>query len=161
EMYEVHAIMSIVLSILVGIHVIIQWNGFSSILDRSLVSQVGWVGVIALIVVMFSGIFSLSGIFVDHSPTLRNFKSKLNRELNLWLHRLAIASIIAVYFHMYFLPFLKDNFLFMVLLNIYTVGTLGFYIYWKFKIVAAPQYRVTKIYKATHSLCVLEFEPVK
>ena len=57
EMYEIHAIMSVVLSILIGIHVIIQWNGFSSILDRSLVSQVGWLGVVALLVVMFTGIF--------------------------------------------------------------------------------------------------------
>ena len=161
EMYEIHAIMSVVLSILIGIHVIIQWNGFSSILDRSLVSQVGWIGVVALLVVMFTGIFSLSGIFVDQSQALRNFKNKLNREVNLWLHRLAIVSVIAVYFHMYFLPFLKDNFLFMLLLNIYTIAVLGFYLYWKFKIVAAPQYRVTKIYKATPALWVLEFEPVK
>ena len=71
------------------------------------------------------------------------------------------CSVIAVYFHMYFLPFLKDNFLFMLLLNIYTIAVLGFYLYWKFKIVAAPQYRVTKIYKATPALWVLEFEPVK
>src|SRR5690625_4470375 len=102
--------MSVVLSILIGIYVIIQWNGFSSILERSLVSQVGWLGVVVLLVVMFTGIFSLSVIFVDQSQALRNFKNKLNREVNLWLHRLAIVSVIAVYFHMYFLPFLKDNF---------------------------------------------------
>src|SRR5699024_12869325 len=128
--------------------VIIQWNGFSSILDRSLVSQVGWIGVVALLVVMFTGIFSLSGIFVDQSQALRNFKNKLNREVNLWLHRLAIVSVIAVYFHMYFLLFLKDNFLFMLLLNIYTIAVLVFYLYWKFIVVVTPKYHYTSIYRA-------------
>src|SRR5690625_1171249 len=64
EMYEVHAIMSVVLSFLILIHIIIQWNGIQWIDDMSDVSLVGWIGVFALIIVMFTGIFSLSGIYV-------------------------------------------------------------------------------------------------
>ena len=161
EMYEVHAVMSVVLTILSAIHIFIQWNGLQWIPDMSDVSQAGWVGVIALIIVMFTGIFSLSGIFVDNNESFRLFKDKLNREVNLWLRRLAIVAIGAIYLHMYFLPFLKDNTAFMVLLNVYTIATLSYYFYWKFKILLSPEYKVTKIYKATPSLWVLEFEPVK
>lgn len=161
EMYEIHAVMSIVLSLSILLHIIIQWNGFRVISEMSIVSQVGWVGVIALLLVMFSGIFSLSGLFVDRNETFRKFKEKLNRELNLWAHRLSIASVVAIYFHLYFLPFLQNNLLFMILLNAYTVAVLGFYLYWKFKIVSSKEYRVKSIYRGTPTLWVLEFEPVE
>lgn len=161
EMYEVHALMSVVLSVLAGIHVILQWNGLQWINDMSIVSQTGWVAIISLIIVMFTGIFSLSGIFVDNNDTFRRFKDKLNREVNLWLHRLAIVAIIAVYLHLWFLPFLKENMIFMILLTTYTVATLGYYVYWKFKILSSNEYKVIEIYKATPSLWVLEFEPVE
>lgn len=160
EMYEVHAIMSIVLSLLVVVHVIIQWVGFGS-LFRNDVTTVGYVAVISLLLVMFSGIFSLSGLFVGTNKTLRRWKEEVfNREINLWLHRLAIVAIIAVYFHLYFLPFLRNNTPFMVLLNIYTIFVLGYYAYWKIKTNTAPEFKVKSIYKGTPSLWVLEFEPV-
>lgn len=160
EMYEVHAIMSIVLSIAILAHIVIQWNGFQGISEMSIVSQTGWVGTIALLVVMFTGIFSLSGLFVDTNETLRNFKEKMNREINLWLHRLAIIAIIAVYFHLFNLPFLRDNTPFMVLLTVYTVFVLGYYLYWKISQVTGQKYEVVEIYKATPSLWVLEFAPI-
>lgn len=149
EMYEIHALISVVLSILAGIHVIIQWNGLQWVTDMSLVSQTGWVAIISLLVVMFTGIFSLSGTFVDQNKAFRNFKEKLNREVNLWLHRLAIVAIIAVYLHMWFLPFLQNNLRFMILMTGYTVFTLGYYLYWKFQIASSKKYRVVEIYKAT------------
>lgn len=161
EMYEIHAILSIVLSILTGVHVFLQWNGLRWVNEMSIVSQTGWVAVISLLVVMFTGIFSISGIIVDHYKSLREFKSKLNRELNLWLHRLAIVAIIGVYLHMFFLPFLKENTLFMVLMTGYTVFVLGYYLAWKFKIAFSTEYKVKSIYKATPSLWVVEFEPVE
>src|SRR5699024_4832937 len=99
SMFEVHRIMSIVISFFVLIHVFIQWNGIKGISEMSTVSQTGWVAVIALFLVMYTGIFSLSGIFVKHNRKMLEFKEKRNRELNLWLHRLAIVSVIFVYLH--------------------------------------------------------------
>lgn len=161
EMYEVHSVMGIVLSILVIVHVAIQWNGFQSIAEMSIVSQTGWVGIISLVVVMFTGIFSLSGLFVENNDTFRNIKNKMNREINLWLHRLAIVAIIAIYLHMYFLPFIQENTLFMVFLNVYTIGALAAYFLWKIKIGTSPKFKVTKIERGTPSLWVLEFEPLQ
>src|SRR5690625_5100136 len=127
SMFEVHGIMSIVLSIMIVIHVIIQWNGLQGISEMSVVSQTGWVAGIALLIVMFSGIFSLSGIFVKHNRKMLQFKENRNRELNLWLHRLAIVSVIFVYLHLWNLSFLNNNMPFMVLLCAYTIFVLGYY----------------------------------
>lgn len=159
RMYEVHAMMSVVLSILIILHMILQWGGFSALL-RNTITQTGYVAVFSMILVMFSGIFSLSGIFVSKNKTLRKWKETIfNREVMLWIHRLAIVAIIAVYFHLFALSFLRNNTLFMVLLTTYTVAILGYYAIWKIKIVQAPKFNVKEIYKATPSLWVLEFEP--
>lgn len=161
QMFEVHGVMSVVLAFLILIHVIIQWNGFQSIAEMSLVSQTGWVAVIALLIVIYTGIFSLSEIFVQYNKTLNVYKNKHNRELNLWLHRLAIVSIIFVYFHLYALPFLSNNTIFMVLLNIFTIYVLGYWAIWKIKILTLPKYEVTKLYRGTPTIWVLEVTPVK
>lgn len=164
QMFEVHGIMSIVLSVLILIHVIIQWNGFAAftaITEMSIVSQTGWVAVIALLVVMYTGIFSLSGIFVSHNRKLLNFKEKNPRELSLWLHRLAIVSVIFVYFHLYNLPFLVNNLPFMILLTGYTVYVLGYYAVWKIKVEMLPKYKVVKHYRGTPTIWVIEAEPIK
>src|SRR5690625_2673059 len=152
-MYEFHAIMSVVLSILSVIHVFIQWNGLQWIDTMSDVSLVGWIGVISLIIVMFTGIFSLSGIYVDNSKFFSKLKGKLNREVNLWLHRFSIVAVVAIYFHLYFLPFLNDNTLFMILLNVYTIATLGYYVFWKFEI--RSEEHTSELQSRGHLVCRL------
>lgn len=163
-MFEVHSVMAIVLCILIAIHVIIQWNGFAALVnfsEMSIVSGTGWVAVIAMLLVMWSGIFSLSGIIVKNNKKLNKFKEKQPRELNLWLHRLAIVSIVFVYFHLWNLPFLKNNTLFIVLLTGYTVLVLGYYFVWKIKLRLLPKYKVVKIERGTPTIWTIEFEPVE
>ncbi|MBZ6526162.1 hypothetical protein HYQ40_00135 [Aerococcaceae bacterium DSM 111021] len=162
EMYEIHALMGVVLSIMGVIHIAIQWNGFQWITDMSIVSQTGFLAVFSLIIVMFTGIFSLSGIFIDRNPTLRRWKeSVFNREISLWLHRFSIVAIIAIYFHLFLLPFLNENTLFMTLLTSYTVLILSYYSFWKIKIFMSPKFVLKNIKQGTPSLWVLEFEPKK
>lgn len=160
SMFEVHGIMSIVLSFFVLIHVFIQWNGIQSISEMSTVSQTGWVAVIALFLVMYTGIFSLSGIFVKHNRKMLEFKEKRNRELSLWVHRLALVSVIFVYLHLYNLPFLVNNMPFMVLLTVSTVYVLGYYAIWKIKVKLLPKYQVKSIERGTPTIWTIEFEPV-
>lgn len=161
QMFEVHGVMSVVLSILILFHVIIQWNGIQGISEMSVVSQTGWVAVITLLLVMYTGIFSLSGMFVNTNPTLRKFKEANQREVSLWLHRLAIVSVVFVYFHLFNLPFLRDNIPFMVLLSAYSIYVLGYWAFWKIKVQFLPKYKLTKHYRGTPSIWVLEFEPEK
>ncbi len=162
QMFEVHGIMSVTLCILILFHVFIQWNGiqaFTNITEMSIVSQTGWVAVIALLIVMYSGIFSLSGMYVNKNKTLRKFKESNNREVNLWLHRLAIVADIFIFFHLFNLPFLRNNIPFMVLLVGYTVYVLGYWAVWKIRVFMLPKYKLVDIYRGTPSIWVLEFEP--
>lgn len=161
EMYEIHAVMSLVLTILIIVHMVIQWTGFKALGEVSMVSWTGWIAVVSLVLVMFTGIFSLSGLFAAHSPTIAKIKDKVNREASLWIHRLSIVAIIAVYAHLYLLPFLRNNLPFMTLLTIYTVFVLGYYLYWKLQILTAEEYKVVKIYRGTPTTWVMEFAPVK
>lgn len=88
------------------------------------------------------------------------FKERRNRELNLWLHRLAIVAVIFVYFHLWNLPFLRNNMPFMIILTAASVFVLGYYAIWKIKVATLPKYQVKSIERGTPTIWVIEFEPV-
>lgn len=160
RMYEIHAIMTLFLFGLVLLHVVLIWEGFFNMF-RSFTTVVGYIGFLAILIGMLTGMLSLSGIFVNGSKTFRNLKENiLNREVMLWVHRIAaLVAVVSVYYHQYLISFLRYNRPYMLLLTLYTVGTLGFFVFWKLKIVFSPKYTVSKIYKATPLLWVIEFEP--
>lgn len=161
KMYEIHALMTVYAGVLVLIHVSVFWQGFGNVF-RNPATTFGYVGALGIVLGMLSGIFSLSGMFVNNNRTFKNLKENvLNREVMLWVHRIAaLAAIIGTYLQNVYIDFLRENTLYMILLTSYTVLTLGYYAYWKLKITASPKYKVTKIYLATPVLWVLEFEPV-
>ncbi|HHW79566.1 MAG TPA: hypothetical protein GX742_02050 [Acholeplasmataceae bacterium] len=162
KMYAIHAIMTLIAFILVFFHVANYWQGFGSMF-RSPATIFGWLGALLIFLGLFSGALSLSGMFINKVKWLRNLKEKVfNREVMLWIHRIAgVGSIIAVYLQMASIGFLRANTLYMVITTFYTVLFLGYYFYWKLKTQILPKYKVSKIYKATPLLWVLEFEPVK
>lgn len=160
KMYQIHAVMTIYSCILVLLHIVIIWRGFTNMF-RSPATIVGYIGALAIVVAMLTGMLSLSGMFVNKNKTLRNLKENvLNREVMLWIHRIAaLVSIVAVYYHQYLIVFLRNNTPYMALLTIYSVAVLGYFFFWKFNIAFAPKYTVSEIYKATPSLWILEFKP--
>lgn len=161
RMYEIHALMTVYAGLLVLIHVSVFWQGFSNVF-RSPATIFGYLGALGILFGMLSGIFSLSGMFINNNKTFKNLKENvLNREIMLWVHRIsALLAIIGTYLQNVYIDFLRNNTPYMVILTLYTVATLGYYAYWKFKIAASPKYRVSRIYRGTPSLWVLEFEPV-
>lgn len=162
RMYEIHAVYTIIAGGLVLIHIIFMWRGIENVF-RSPATFFGYLGAAGILFGALSGIFSLSGMFVNNYKRARNIKENvLNRELMLWVHRIsALTAIIGTYLQAVLIPFLRNNTPYMVLLTTYTVATLAYYAYWKYKIVASPEHKVKKIYRATPTLWVLEFEPLK
>lgn len=161
RMYATHAIMTILAFVLVIFHIVAYWQGFTGIF-RSPATIFGWLGMLLIFLGMMTGILSLSGMFINKIKPLRNLKEKVfNREVMLWIHRIAgVGSVIAVYLQNYFI--FKFNYLgYMLLLTFYTVLILGYYFYWKLHTQLLPKYRVSKIYKATPLLWIVEFEPIK
>lgn len=160
RMYEVHAVMTVYAAILVLIHIVVAWQGFGNMF-RSPATIFGYLGALGILTGTLTGMLSLSGIFVNNNKTLRNWKENVfNREVMLWIHRIsALVAIIGTYLQNVYIPFLRNNTPYMVLLTFYTVATLGYFAYWKIKIFLAPKYNVSKIHKATPTLWIIEFEP--
>lgn len=162
RMYEIHAIMTVYAFILVFIHVLILGQGFSAMF-RNPATIFGYLGFLGILSGMLSGTLSLSGIFIGKNKTFLNIKENvLNREVMLWVHRIgALMAIIGTYLQILYIPFLRNNTPYIVLVTIYTVAVLGYFVYWKLKIATSPKFKVKSIYKGTPALWVLEFEPVK
>lgn len=148
DMYEIHAWMAMALPVTLFIHVFIRWSGLERIftLDISNTSIWGYVGLFTLFLVMLTGIFVLSDTIIQKSDKLMERKENAyNRNLQLWIHRLAIVSIIAIHFHIYNVNYLSDNIPMRVLTTTYTVFTLGWYFYYKLKIARLPKYEVAEV----------------
>lgn len=160
RMYAIHAVMTIYATVLVVIQIVIVWQGFGGMF-RNASTIFGYIGMFAILVGMSTGMLSLSGMFVNNIKALRYLKEKvLNREVMLWVHRIAaLVAVVSVYIHQYLISFLRTNTLYMMLLTLYSIAVLGYYAYWKMKTALLPRYTVTKIYKATPLLWVLEFKP--
>lgn len=80
----------------------------------------------------------------------------------LWVHRIgALMAIIGTYMQNVSISFLRANTAYMILLAVYTVLILGYYVIYRLLVGLAPRYKVKKIERATPTLWVLEFEPVR
>ncbi|MGW6795297.1 FAD-binding oxidoreductase [Streptomyces chartreusis] len=87
----------------------------------------------ALGVLLFS-VFFMSGWLVDRSSLLLKAKKLLEipfrRQLSLWIHRLNLVIIGAIWLHAHLLVRVNRHFGFMILFDLYTVTVLGIYA-WK------------------------------
>lgn len=164
DMYEIHAWMAMALPVTLFIHVFIRWSGLERIftLDISNTSIWGYVGLITLFLVMLTGIFVLSDTIIQKSDKLMERKENAyNRNLQLWIHRLAIVSILAIHFHIYNVYYLSDNIPMRGLTTIYTVLVLGWYFYYKLKIARLSKYEVAEITMPTPDIYEISLRPVE
>lgn len=163
ELYEIHGWMAMVIPVAILLHMIIFWSGLENVITLNLspASLWGYMGVIMLIIVMLTGIFVLSDTFIKGSKALMKRKGGYNRNFQLWLHRLAIVSVIAIYLHMANIGFLSDNQVFMTLLTVYTGLTLGAYIVKKIHNLMLPKYQIVRTEKITPAIHEIELEATK
>ena len=164
EMYEVHAWMAMALPVTLAIHVFIRWSGLERILalEISDASLWGYGGLITLILVMLTGVFVLSDTIIQKSDTLLNLKENyFKRNTHLWIHRLAIVSVIAIHFHVYSVYYLANNIPFRILTTLYTAIALGWYFLYKFKIYRLPKYEVASITNPTPDIYEVSLRPIQ
>ncbi|WP_446045634.1 ferric reductase [Streptomyces olivaceus] len=79
-------------------------------------------------------VFFLSGWLVDRSRLVHRVKTLMEkavrRQLSVWVHRLNLVVIAAIWLHAHLLGRVSELFAFMVLFDCYTVAVLGVYV-WK------------------------------
>jgi predicted ferric reductase len=92
-----------------------------------------WAFWIALGLLLYSAFF-MSGWLVERSPLVHRTKQALEvvlrRQVSLWIHRLNLVIVLMIFVHAHLLVRVNQHFALMVLFDIYTVVTLGFYA-WK------------------------------
>ena len=164
EMYTIHAWMAMALPITLLIHVSIRWSGLDRILTLNLSSTsiLGYVGLISLFFVMLTGIFVLSDTLIKKSDKLMDRKENYyKRNTHLWIHRLAIVSVIAIHFHVYNVYYLRENIPFRALTTLYTVVALGWYFYYKIKISRLPKYEAIGLSKPAKGIHQIKLKPIE
>lgn len=163
EMYEIHAWMAMALPVTLFVHVWIRWSGLERVmtLNISNTSLLGYIGLISLFLVMITGIFVLSDTIIKKSDKLMDMKQNVyKRNRHLWVHRLAIVSIIAIHFHVYNVIYLRNNVPFRFLTTLYTVIALGWYVIYKIKIARLPKYEIIEINMPTPDIREIVMKPV-
>lgn len=152
DMYVIHGWLAMALPVTLLVHVGIRWSGLENIitLDLSPASMWGFGGLLALIVVMLTGIFVLSDTFIDWSDKLIGLKeNKFKRNFHLWLHRLSIVSIILIHFHIYNVNYIRHNVPLRALVTTYTVIVLGWYFLFKIKLGRLPKHEIASVTQPT------------
>lgn len=163
DMYEIHAWMAMALPVTLLVHVWIRWSGWDRIvgLKISNTSILGYVGLITLFFVMITGIFVLSDTIIKKSKKLMDMKQNVyKRNTHLWIHRLAIVSIIAIHFHVYNVIYLRNNVPFRFLTTLYTVVALGWYVIYKVKVALLPKYEIIEVQMPTSDIREVTMKPV-
>lgn len=163
DMYEIHTWMAMALPVTLLVHVWIRWSGWDRIvaLKISNTSILGYVGLITLFFVMITGIFVLSDTIIKKSKKLMDMKQNVyKRNTHLWIHRLAIVSIIAIHFHVYNVIYLRNNVPFRFLTTLYTVIALGWYVIYKVKVALLPKYDIINVQMSTSNIREVTMKPV-
>ena len=160
SLYAVHGTLAIVLSVAAIIHLLMYFDNFQGLAEFSLTSWAGYIGVIGFSVATLTGIFGLSSTFISKSRRLLRWKNQVfNREISLWLHRLAVLGSIGAYLHILSFDFLRSNTLFISLASLYALLGIGGYFAYKLSLAKLPTYEITAIKRPTPTLFALEFSP--
>lgn len=110
---------------------------------------------------MITGIFVLSDTIIKKSKKLMDMKQNVyKRNTHLWIHRLAIVSIIAIHFHVYNVIYLRNNMPFRFLTTLYTVIALGWYVIYKVKVALLPKYEIIDVQMPTPDIREVTMKPV-
>ena len=96
---------------------------------------------------LFYSVFFMSGWLVDRSRLVHRMKQTLEvvlrRQVSLWIHRLNLVVVLMIFVHAHLLVRVNQHFALMVLFDLYTVITLGFYV-WK-KWIARDTYLTGRV----------------
>lgn len=130
DMYFVHGVSTIFALILAFLHKNmlpseglaklfgdIAFNLFLAIILYSLIFMAGW----------------LTSYFTFLSKIKKGLERFFKHELSIWIHRLNLVAIVLVVFHVLTIEYISKNLLFMIIFLLYTIFSLGSYIYYVLK----------------------------
>lgn len=160
SMYFVHGILAFVLLLVAFAHAGSELNAQKSFTVAPTADPAGFVAMLLFIMVTLTGVFILSSTFVKESPFLKRLKTTtFKREAGLWVHRLSVLAVIAIFAHMMSIDFVRSNGALSIVSGLYVVLAVGGYIGSKVAKRQLPKYVLQSSSQQNPSVFGLEFEP--
>ncbi|MEW1837138.1 FAD-binding oxidoreductase [Nonomuraea angiospora] len=126
--YGLHGMLGVLAVVVAYVH---RENSYS---PSPLARDLGDWSFYGALAVLFFSVFFMSGWLVDRSRLLLKAKGLLEvlfrHQLSLWIHRLNLVIVAAIWLHAHLLVRMNQHFAFMVLFDLYTMIVLGIYA-WK------------------------------
>jgi len=161
-MYSIHGTMAIVLIIAAIAHAGNELNAQKDFTVMPAAAPAGMVALVFLMLTTLTGIFILSNTFIRKSRTFKRLKETVfKRELGLWVHRLSVLAVLAIFAHMMAIDFVRSNTTLSVLSGLYVVLAVGGYFGSKVAKKLLPRYILRRCSPHNPSVFELEFEPKK
>lgn len=161
-MYSIHGVMAIVLIIVAIVHIGSELNVPKAFALLQFTLPMGIVAMVFLVLTMLTGMFILSKTFIQKSRTFMRLKETIfKRELGLWVHRLSVLAVLAIFIHMMSVGFVRSNIVLSVLSGLYVILAVGGYLASNVSKELLPKYILRQCSERNSSVHELEFEPQK
>lgn len=161
-MYSIHGFMAIVLIIVAIVHIGIELNVQKDFAVLQFPLPMGIVAMVFLVLTTLTGMFILSKTFIQKSRTFMHLKENVfKRELGLWVHRLSVLAVLAIFIHMMSVGFVRSNIVLSVLSGLYVILAVGGYLTSKVSKELLPKYILRQCSERNPGVYELEFEPQK
>ncbi|KFF31781.1 hypothetical protein [Bifidobacterium bombi] len=131
KMYLIHSLLGIGALLLAFLH-----RHFLMTMGRwiALAGNTAWY--LALFGLTYA-LLMLSGLLVDRFTPASKLKHRLetvfNHQISVWVHRLNLVAILAIWLHVHLIGRISIHFWFITLFDLYTVAALGCYCWAKFR----------------------------
>ena len=145
DVYLHHGLLGFGAIISAVIHGIYSVLRESHTFDLSVTQLLGYVALILLVLIIFSGMFMLSNEFIRKSKFLMKLKERVfNREVGLFMHRAAFVSTLFMFWHI-IITRAASNIWFKWAMIFTFALTMLIYAASKIKRILAPQFRLEEI----------------
>lgn len=155
DMYSNHGTMALVLMIVAISHAGNELNAQKDFVVSPSATPAGLMALLLLILVTLTGVLILSNAFIKKS----RLKTVIKREVGLWVHRLSVLAVVAIFAHMMSIEFVHSNTLLTTLSALYVVLAVGGYIGSKFANRLLPKHVLRNLSQQNPTVFALEFEP--
>lgn len=160
RMYLIHGTMAIVLFAVVIAHVSGELTAQEDLSVLPATVPLGVVAAVLLVLTTLTGALILSHTFIRRSNTLMRLKeSVVKREVGLWVHRLSIVAVVAIFVHMMSVEFVRSNIALSMLSGLYVAVAVGGYVGSKAAKRSLPRYVLRQRSSHNPSVSELELEP--
>jgi predicted ferric reductase len=160
EVYFHHGLLGLGAVICAVVHVIYSFLRDNYVFELNVVRLLGYIALVLLIAVIFSGMLILSCDFIRRSAFFMKLKERVfNREVGLFIHRAAFISTLFMFWHIILTRTASNEFFRAMLIATFALSML-LYAASKIKRIAAPKYVLQDIEELPGGCYNLLFKPL-